>query len=184
MMFSGYRYRLIEHCRIVLVSFILLMGSSYVLEGQEKEEYDYFDPQSWLLGDFSYRDLLNEPHGDWYGQEFSDYELDAAAFMELEKLMPGNIDIVVVIGTWCPDSRREVPRFMKIIETLNFEKERIRFIGVDSYKQAPLDDYDSFDIDRVPTFIFFTDKVELGRIIEYPEASLEKDMLRILTETK
>lgn len=184
MMFLEKRYRLIEYCRILFVSFILLMGSSYMLEGQENEEYDYFDPQSWLLGDFSYKDLMNEPHGYWYGQEFSDYELDAAAFMELEKIMPVNIDIVVVLGTWCPDSRREVPRFMKIIETLNFEKERIRFIGVDSYKQAPLDEYESFDIERVPTFIFYDNKIELGRIIEYPEASLEKDMLKILTETK
>jgi thiol-disulfide isomerase/thioredoxin len=128
--------------------------------------------------------MLNEPHGYWFGREFSAYELDPLAFMELEKTMPGNIDIVIVLGTWCPDSRREVPRFMKLIETLGFDKDRIRFIGVDSYKEAPLDEYESFDIERVPTFIFYDNKIELGRIIEYPEASLEKDMLRILTENE
>ena len=182
MMFSANRQRLIDHCRLVIVSFILLLGAAHTLEGQENDEYDYFDPQTWLLGDFSYNDMLNEPHGYWFGREFSAYEFDSAAFMELEKNMPGDIDIVIVLGTWCPDSRREVPRFMKIIETLNFDKERIRFIGVDSYKEAPLDEYESFDIERVPTFIFYDNKFELGRIIEYPEASLEKDMLRILTE--
>jgi thiol-disulfide isomerase/thioredoxin len=184
MMISGNRHRLIDHCRIAVVSFILLLTSAYALEGQGNDEYDYFDPQSWLLGDFSYNDMLNEPHGYWFSREFSAYELDPLAFMELEKTMPGNIDIVIVLGTWCPDSRREVPRFMKIIETLGFDKEKIRFIGVDSYKEAPLDEYESFDIERVPTFIFYDNKIELGRIIEYPEASLEKDMLRILTENE
>jgi len=184
MMFSGNKYRLSDCCRIIAVCFILLSGSFPALVAQENDKYDYFNPESWLLGDFSYNDLLNEPHGYWFGREFKAYELDPAAFMELEKVMPADIDIVIVLGTWCSDSRREVPRFMKIIETLGFDKDRIRFIGVDSYKQAPLDDYDSFDIERVPTFIFYKNKIELGRIIEYPETSLEKDMLKIFKETK
>lgn len=181
-MVSVNRYRLIDHCRIVMLSFILLLSSAHDLTGQEDDEYDYFDPQTWLLGDFVFSDLLNEPHGSWFNREFNTYELDTVSFMELEKVMPGNIDIVIVLGTWCPDSRREVPRFMKIIGKLGFDKERIRFIGVDSYKEAPLDEYDSFDIERVPTFILYKNNFELGRIIEYPQASLEKDLLRILTE--
>jgi hypothetical protein len=86
------------------------------------------------------------------------------------------------MGTWCSDSRREVPRFMKIIESLGYDKKRLRFIGVDSYKEAPVHNFDSLNIERVPTFIFYNDKIELGRIIEYPLTSLERDMLVILNK--
>jgi hypothetical protein len=69
---------------------------------------------------------------------------------------------------------------MKIVNELDYNTENITFIGVDSYKEAPLDSYGELGIDRVPTFIFYIDKVEKGRIIEYPETSLERDMVNIL----
>lgn len=91
------------------------------LSGQEKGEHDYMDLQTWLLGDFSYNALLNEPHDSWFDREFNNYTIDDEAFIEL-----GNIDIDSV---------------------------SIRFIGVDSYKEAPVYNYDLLDIERVPTFI-------------------------------
>lgn len=149
---------------------------------QEQDPINYYDPETWLLGDFTYSSLLAYPHDKWFDKEYNDYTIDDSAFIELEKNGLEAIDIVVVLGTWCSDSRREVPRFMKIIESLGYQENRLRFIGVDSYKEAPVDNYESFDIERVPTFIFYSDKIEIGRIIEYPEASLERDMLGILVK--
>jgi len=180
MIYYASRIIMKNQCRILAISCLMLACSLNSLLAQENDEYDYFDPQTWLLGDFTYNSMLDEPHGNWFSKEFRDYELDEEAFIELEKSGLGDIDITVVMGTWCSDSRREVPRFMKIIETLGYDKDRIRFIGVDSYKEAPITGYDSLNIERVPTFIFYKNKFELGRIIEYPEASLEKDMLKIL----
>ena len=34
---------------------------------------------------------------------------------------------------------------------------------------------------RVPTFIFYKDEEEIGRYVEYPRESMEKDILKILT---
>ena len=85
------------------------------------------------------------------------------------------------MGTWCPDSRREVPRFMKILDLWKFPGEKVTFIGVDNAKLAPVGGYDKLEIERVPTFIIFRNKVETGRIIENPVTSLEQDMLNILT---
>jgi len=170
--------------KIVLSSCTILLLLTLTASSQEKDRVNYFDPETWLLGDFAYTYMLAEPHEQWFDREFNDYSIDDVAFIELEKLGLEGIDIVVVLGTWCSDSRREVPRFMKIIESLGYSKERLRFIGVDSYKEAPVDDYESFDIERVPTFIFYSDKIELGRIIEYPEASLERDMIDILSKRK
>jgi len=159
---------------------VLLTVSS--LHAQERDRIDYSDPQTWLLGDFAYNALLNEPHNTWFDREFNNYNIDDEAFIELANIGLDSIDIVIVLGTWCSDSRREVPRFMKIIESLGYESKRLRFIGVDSYKEAPVHNYDSLNIERVPTLIFYHDKIELGRIIEYPLTSLEWDMLNILNK--
>ena len=42
--------------------------------------------------------------------------------------------------------------------------------------------FESLNIERVPTFIIYRNKNELGRIVEYPETSLEKDMLDIMID--
>ena len=146
----------------------------------EKTTTDYSDPTTWLLGYFTANDLSFPPHDFWYNQGFDSYEANESTMKELKDLMNSEITITMVIGTWCPDCRREVPHFMRIISDLGYNIENITFIGVDSYKEAPLDIYATLSIERVPTFIFYRNKVELGRIIEYPVASLEIDMVNIL----
>ncbi len=166
--------------RTLITLCLLVLPATGTTLAQERGEKDYSEPGTWLLGDLKYDYFLDEPHNSWFSKGFDEYSFDDSLFIELEKTGIDKVDIVVVLGTWCPDSRRELPRFMKIMESLGYDADRIRFIGVDSYKEAPVDDYESFDIDRVPTFIFYHEKAELGRIIEYPETSLEKDMLEIL----
>jgi thiol-disulfide isomerase/thioredoxin len=88
------------------------------------------------------------------------------------------------MGTWCPDSRREVPRFMRILDLWQFPPGKVTFIGVDNTKLAPVGDFDRLEIERVPTFIILKNNVEAGRIIENPETSLEQDIINILTRSE
>jgi thiol-disulfide isomerase/thioredoxin len=143
------------------------------------QEVNYSDPQTWLLGYFKADDLLQYPHSDWFNKQFDSYKIDDEALIELMNMDLEDIEVIVVLGTWCPDSRREVPRFMKLSQLTGLDQDKVSFIGTDSYKIAPIDDYDNLNIERVPTFIFYYKKNEIGRIIEYPKASLEKDMLNI-----
>jgi thiol-disulfide isomerase/thioredoxin len=85
------------------------------------------------------------------------------------------------MGTWCPDSRREVPRFMRVLTVIGFPADKAELIGVDNSKIAPVENYASLDIKRVPTFIVYKNNIEVGRIIENPATSLEQDMVNILT---
>ena len=88
------------------------------------------------------------------------------------------------MGSWCPDSRREVPRFMRILHVWQFPLENVTFIGVDNAKLSPVGEYDKLDIQRVPTFIIYRNNLEAGRIIENPSTSLEQDLVNILTSNK
>ncbi len=148
------------------------------------QRVNYADPSTWLLGYISPGMFLNSPHSDWYVRGKSEYHPDESVISQLRETIGDDLSILIVLGTWCPDSRREVPRFMKIVEETGFPVERIVFVGVDITKLAPVGGYDTLNIERVPTFIFLWNKVEAGRIIETPVTSLEQDMQNILTRNE
>ncbi|MBN2666007.1 MAG: thioredoxin family protein [Bacteroidales bacterium] len=148
------------------------------------QKVNYADPSTWLLGYISPGMFLNSPHSEWYVRGRADYNPDATVICQLRNTIGDDLSILIVLGTWCPDSRREVPRFMKIVEEAGFPVERIVFVGVDITKLAPVGGYDTLNIERVPTFIFLRNKVEAGRIIETPVTSLEQDMQSILTRNE
>lgn len=148
------------------------------------QQVNYADPSTWLLGYISPGMFSNPPHSDWYVRGREEYKPEEAVLDQLRKTTGDDLSILIVMGTWCPDSRREVPRFMRIVEEIGFPADRIVFVGVDNTKLAPVGGYDTLNIERVPTFIFLRNKVEAGRIIETPVTSLEQDMQNILTRNE
>ena len=70
----------------------------------------------------------------------------------------------------------------KIIDEIQFPQEKLRIFGVDRKKESFEGDITSMNIELVPTFIFYENEKEIGRIIETPEISLESDMLKIFEE--
>ncbi|MFZ0452215.1 MAG: thioredoxin family protein, partial [Ignavibacteriaceae bacterium] len=92
-----------------------------------------------------------------------------------------DVNIEIVMGTWCSDSRREVPRFFKILDAVNYPSNKVGIICVDEDKKTQSNELDGLKIELVPTIIFYKDGNELGRIIESPHDTLEKDMIKILT---
>jgi hypothetical protein len=145
------------------------------------EKYkSYADPSTWLLGYFSAGRFLREPYAEWYIKGMDEYKPNQEAIGKLKELVKNDISIKIVLGTWCPDSRREVPRFMKIMEEINFPAGKLQMIGVDNSKISPIENYEALDIQRVPTFIIYRNNIESGRIIENPVTSLEQDMVNIL----
>jgi thiol-disulfide isomerase/thioredoxin len=145
---------------------------------------NFSDPVTWLLGYINPDRFPKPPYSEWFLKGFNEYQPVQEVIGKLARIDKDDISIKVVLGTWCPDSRREVPRFMKIIDLWQFPAEKIIFIGVDNTKIAPVGGYDTLGIERVPTFIILQNKVETGRIIENPVTSLEQDMLNILTRNE
>ncbi len=92
--------------------------------------------------------------------------------------------VKVVLATWCPDSRREAPRFFKILQTSGLEKQATVEMWAVDRKLKTVDSLsERFGIKRVPTFIFFREGKEIGRIVETPQALyLEDDLLSILKD--
>jgi thiol-disulfide isomerase/thioredoxin len=145
---------------------------------------NFSDQITWLLGYFNLSQLSREPYSVWYVKGFDEYMPGSEALNKLLDIDNTGLSIKIVLGTWCPDSRREVPRFMKVLDIWQFPVEKLTFIGVDNGKLSPVGEYNQLDIQRVPTFIIYKNNIEAGRIIENPVASLEQDMVNILTRNE
>ena len=89
------------------------------------------------------------------------------------------VEIVIFHGAWCPDSQREVPRFMHILELANNSRLHFTEYEVNRQKEDATGRFQEYDIQYVPTFIFLSNGKELGRIVESPKKSLEEDFVTI-----
>jgi hypothetical protein len=141
---------------------------------------DFSDPTTWLIGIFDPARLSREPYSSWYIKGFEGYQYSTEAVNLLMDKNKNGISIKIVMGTWCSDSQREIPRLMKILDVWQFPMSNVTFIGVDEAKHSPVGDYDKLDIQKVPTIILYKNNIEAGRIIEIPATSLEQDMVNIL----
>jgi len=92
-----------------------------------------------------------------------------------------NVKVTVVMATWCGDSKEWIPQFYKIMDGVDFNYQKLTLICVDHEKKAPGLNIDTLKVTLVPTFIFYRNDVEVGRIIEVPSDVMEKEMLKILS---
>jgi hypothetical protein len=136
-----------------------------------------------LLGHCSRICLMESPYKEWFLKNYSEYTVDSARAEKLTPLLK-NKTVVVFLGTWCGDSRREVPRLLKILDYCGFPDASLKLVMVDyrdgAYKQSPQREEKGKRIFRVPTIQLYSGKKELGRIIEFPTTKLEEDLLAIL----
>ncbi|MBI5010288.1 MAG: thioredoxin family protein [Bacteroidia bacterium] len=145
------------------------------------QKTDFSEQSTWVLGYFARGQITRPPHSEWFTREYDGYSINQEALDKIMKIPYEGITIRIVMGTWCPDSRKQVPRFMKITDAWQFPESSVIFIGVDDAKLSPVGEYEKLDIQRVPTFIFYRNNIESGRIIENPLTSLGQDMVKILT---
>lgn len=147
-------------------------------------QVNFSEQSTWIMGYFNRNRLTSPPYSTWFFKGYDDYKVDSKAISKLLEIGTDGIAIKIVMGTWCPDSRRETPHFMRILDAWHFPEDRVTFIGVDDLKQSPVGEYSNLDIHRVPTFIFYKNNIEAGRIIENPSTSLEQDMVNILSRNE
>jgi len=118
-----------------------------------------------------------------FRQHREEYQPQARWLAFLEKAK-GKYALVVAMGTWCSDSREQVPRLLKILELLGPANPfpELVLLGVDRGKKVvPAARFPYGPVERVPTIVVTFGGSELGRIVETPlSGSLEEDLVRIL----
>ncbi len=150
-------------------------------EAQEKiNDTVPYEDSVMLLGEANRKGFQMDAFKDWFNTGYKDYKVDLETVAKLNPLLK-DVTITVFMGTWCEDSQRETPHFYKILDEAGFDESKLTLITVSEEKTTPQGFEKGKDITNVPTIIFYKDGKELGRIVEYPIESLEKDMLAILS---
>lgn len=139
-----------------------------------------------LLGISTVNHLQQEPYAAWYTTNFSAYKPNRSVVEQLKKKNLSKYSMKIFFGSWCGDSQRELPKMMKVLEQLSFPDNSVALIGVDNaspvYKQSPQREEAGQHIYRVPTFIIYKGETEIGRIVESPVETIERDLLKIISE--
>jgi tetratricopeptide (TPR) repeat protein len=141
--------------------------------------------QTILAGHCSISSMQAANYKEWFDKNYNEYKVDSSVVPAIKPLLQ-NKTIEIFLGSWCGDSKREVPRMLKVLEAASFDTANIKIIFVDNalnvYKQSPQHEEKGKNIHHVPTFIVYENDKELNRIVETPVVSLEKDLLSILSK--
>lgn len=125
--------------------------------------------------DFEEREYFKE----WFNEGFVNYEIDEETLSKISEV-DSDITLECFMGTWCGDSRREVPRMYKILDQITFDEKKLIIVSVDRKMVSPGGEQKGKDIHHVPTLIFYKEGTEIGRIIESSVRTLEEDFVDIL----
>ena len=130
-----------------------------------------------LLGDIQIQNLFTEY--PLFKFRYDNYEVtDQINLSDLE-----DVSVVIMFGTWCHDSKREVPRMLRILDSAGVGTEQISLIGVDINKAEPKGREKLYNLRNTPTLILLKNGKEVGRIIERPNVSLEADLIGLTTRS-
>ena len=135
-----------------------------------------------LLGPLA-REEIEAAAPDWVEAEML-AQPDLETALLLESAFDG-AEVIVFLGTWCSDSRRELPRLWRALDDIGADHpDQIHYIGVDRDKQEPSELLAGHELLYVPTFIVRRDGREVGRIVEVSPDGIERDLLALLSGTK
>lgn len=105
---------------------------------------------------------------------------DLAAAVALAEALSG-AEIVVYLGTWCSDTRRELARFWRALDEAGvIDPHEVTYIGVDRRMRQPQEMLTGIDLQLVPTFIVRRGGTEVGRVVEVAPNGIELDLLALL----
>ena len=144
--------------------FVLSLLAGYS-EGAEPGAADH-------LGEISVQELLDTYTE--FGSEFQRYAPTPDELSQIEALR--GKQVTVLFGTWCHDSKREVPRLLKLLDESKVELESLTLFAVDRNKADPEGFAQRLDLRYTPTIIVSEDGEEVARVIERPDTGLAADL--------
>ena len=165
-------------------TFIFITLSSICIYAQEINKEISENGKYNLLGKIDKQGLENGNYS-WFTKNYNSYEPDEVLTQQLSKDL-NNYELKLFMGTWCGDSKREVPKIYKLLESAKFSKDQLTTIAVgrrgNLYKKSPQHEEAGLNIHRVPTLIIYKNGKEINRIVEHPVESFEKDISNIINK--
>lgn len=140
--------------------------------------------RTYLYGEINRAGLMTGQYKSWFDNAYAKYNLDKSVTDLIKAEHLEGITVKLLMGTWCGDSKRNVPVFFKFMDEIALKESHLQSWALDLRKQGPNQEHVKYQVRRVPTIIFYRDDVEIGRFIERPKPGerLEKLWVDILTQ--
>lgn len=134
-----------------------------------------------LLGEFTKEDLKKEPFSSWFDPRYEKYTPQSESMETISRNI-NDYEIKLLMGTWCGDSKREVPKMLKILDKTDFNYNNLHMVALDHDKTSPSKIEEELDVHHVPTIIFYKNGKEVNRFVEYSQKeSFEEDIALIVS---
>lgn len=155
----------------LILAFFLFTGFQFKAQPPEEKI---------LTGKITAKTLRSER---WYRVGFRKYKPNNNVIDSLKSFK--GYTLLIFGGNWCSDTRTQLPAMLKVLKLTDLDKNPLIFFTDRKKECSNCGDFDpkKYNIEFVPTFIVLdsTGK-EKGRIIETPKRTLEKDLLKILSQ--
>lgn len=113
-----------------------------------------------------------------FAKEYQAYQPSPAELKAVSQLQGKSL--LILFGTWCHDSERELPRLLKLLEQSQVTLASLKLVAVDYKKTDPLGLHKQYDLRYTPTFILLDGEKVLGKVVERPVKSLGEDLADLL----
>jgi hypothetical protein len=127
------------------------------------------------------RERILSESPEWQAR-YDEFKPDQDLIKRVKAKIGSDLKVDVYLGLWCPDSRNNVPAFLKALDELGVPVKARYFSAYRKPSQTIKYYVDNLQVERIPTFIFYKGDNEIGRIIENPKAGLLEDMLAIVSK--
>lgn len=124
-------------------------------------------------------DILKD---EFWKIEYDHFVPDRRIVESIDGRIKQELNIDVYFAFWCGDSKNHVPAFVRLLELLSTRSLiKVRYFDVGGRKPPERSYYvEKEKITRIPTFVFYRDGKEIGRIVENPNQSLSEDFLLVI----
>jgi hypothetical protein len=147
-----------------IIAFTVVLCFAFVLAGAQKIE----------------EEKILQTTAEWQ-ENYDTYRYNPTYMETLKTKIGDNLKIDIYLGLWCSDSRNNVPGFMKILDALDQNNLTVNYYTVERKANKEVKYFvEDLKVERVPTFIFYRDGKEIGRIVENPNKTLIEDFLDIV----
>lgn len=134
-----------------------------------------------LVGPIKVTDLRQDTtYSGWFNKSYEAISLSGTSSPWTKNL--DDVTVKIFLGTWCGDTKRDMPRFIRVWNDLGLDPDKLELIALyngEKTKQGPNGEEKGMGIHRVPTFVFEREGKEIARIVEDPVTDFETDLAQI-----
>jgi len=178
-----YKYykRKMKNINIIAVFVILFLAAGIPAAAKNYVVTKDASGKQMIIGKLSWKEW--QENAGWQNYTPDIYTPDSSIIHKLSNIIHSqNIEFLLFGGSWCGDSKTEMPKIYYLFNTTGINEERVKLFGVNREKFEFSGESIKYNIKKVPTLIILRNGGEAGRIVEFPQKSWEADILMILQE--